>query len=368
MLRRLNGRPRRILMTVDAVGGVWEYAVRLAQELVSGGDTVLMAGLGPEPSSDQAAQVESFAGLVWLRTVPDWMAGREADLDGFEAELAPLLRDHAIDLVHLNAPAQAAGLQISQPLLVVSHSCVPTWFHAVKGEPVPADWAWHRERNRKGFDRADLVVAPSASHAATLSACYGDLPRLSVVYNAVPEASSVEHRDDIAFAAARWWDEGKNGAALDEAAAATQWPVVAAGPTNGPNGQSLAFGNAMALGPLPNDEVRGLMAKCLLFVSPSVYEPFGLAALEAASAGTPLVLADIPTYRELWEGAALFFPPRDASELAAVVDEVMQNRGLQDGLGRAARLRSHDFTTKRQADAMRAAYERAFSIFTEGRR
>lgn len=368
MLRRLNGPPRRILMTVDAVGGVWEYAVRLAQELVSGGDTVLMAGLGPEPSSEQAAQVESFARLVWLRTAPDWMAGQEADLDGLETELEPLLRDHAIDLVHLNAPTQATGLRISRPLMVVSHSCVPTWFHAVKGEPVPADWAWHRERNRKGFDRADLVVAPSASHAAMLRACYGDIPRLSVVYNAVPEATSDQRRDDIAFAAARWWDEGKNGAMLDEAASATQWPIFAAGPTTGPNGPSLSFANAMALGPLPNDEIRRLMAKCLLFVSPSLYEPFGLAALEAASAGTPLVLSDIPTYRELWEGAALFFPPRDASALAVAVDEVMQSPGLRDRLGRAAQRRSRGFTTKRQADAMRAAYERALSIFTEGRR
>ncbi len=50
-----------------------------------------------------------------------------------------------------------------------------------------------------------------------------------------------------------------------------------------------------------------------IFVSTSLYEPFGLAVLEAAQAGCPLVLSDIATFRELWDGAAIFFPPGDAS-------------------------------------------------------
>ena len=43
-----------------------------------------------------------------------------------------------------------------------------------------------------------------------------------------------------------------------------------------------------------------------IFVSVSRYEPFGLAVLEAAHAGCALVLSDIPTFRELWQGAASF--------------------------------------------------------------
>jgi hypothetical protein len=39
------------------------------------------------------------------------------------------------------------------------------------------------------------------------------------------------------LSAGRWWDEGKNGAVLDAAAAHTGWPVVMAGPLDGPNGQ-----------------------------------------------------------------------------------------------------------------------------------
>ena len=55
MLQRLNARPKRILMTVDAVGGVWQYAIALARELSLSGDTILLAGLGPTPTDEQKA-------------------------------------------------------------------------------------------------------------------------------------------------------------------------------------------------------------------------------------------------------------------------------------------------------------------------
>ena len=55
------------------------------------------------------------------------------------------------------------------------------------------------------------------------------------------------------------------------------------------------------------------MARAAIFVSSSVYEPFGLAVLEAAGSGAALVLSDIPTFRELWDEAALFAPPGDAA-------------------------------------------------------
>jgi hypothetical protein len=48
-------------------------------------------------------------------------------------------------------------------------------------------------------------------------------------------------------------------------------------------------------------------------VGPSV-EPFGLAVLEAAQAGCPLVLSDLPGFRELWDGAALFRRPVEVPE------------------------------------------------------
>src|SRR5690606_23862841 len=144
-------------------------------------------------------------------------------------------------------------------------------------------------------------------------------------------------------------------------AAAADWPVIMAGPTTGPGGQSLALRHAEARGELPNAEVRRLMAGAGIVVSPSIYEPFGLAALEAARAGSALVLADIPTYRELWDGAAVFADPHDAAALAGAINELAAARILRRQLGQAARRRSELFTLQAQAAAMLGVYANALA-------
>ena len=63
--------------------------------------------------------------------------------------------------------------------------------------------------------------------------------------------------------------------------------------------------------------LAALYAGALAVVIPSLAEGFGLPAVEAAACGAPLVLSDLPAHRETLGSAALFFEPRDASELAA---------------------------------------------------
>jgi glycosyltransferase involved in cell wall biosynthesis len=77
--------------------------------------------------------------------------------------------------------------------------------------------------------------------------------------------------------------------------------------------------NVRWLGALPPAEINLWHAQAAIFVAPSRYEPFGLAALEASLAGCALVLGDIPTLRELWTGAALFVPPDDREQLTHVL-------------------------------------------------
>jgi hypothetical protein len=344
-------------MTVDAVGGVWRYAMDLAEGLGRRGVSVVLAGLGPKPSDNQSSEAQRIAPLVWLRSPLDWTVENEAELDGLAAELAAVAQEHDVDLIHLNAPSQACGFELPCPLVVVSHSCVVTWFHAVRGEAPPPAWRWQERRNRQGFERAHAAIAPSGSHARMLEDCYGPIAGLEVVHNSARMAPSSATREHFVFAAGRWWDEGKNAAVLDDAPLLCGRPIFAAGPTLGPNGQSVSFGSAIGLGEIPGEEVRALMARAAVFVSPSLFEPFGLAALEAAQAETPLVLADIPTYRELWDGAARFFPPRHAPALAAILDELLADERLCRRLGRAARRRAQQYSAERQVSRMLAIYD-----------
>lgn len=350
-------RSRRILMTLDAVGGVWRYSLDLAAQLVDQGWEVILAGFGPSPDEAQASEARSIGPLVWLEGPLDWMAEHPGQLHSVGEELDKVAEDFDVDLLHLNLPSQAASVRTDRPVLTVSHSCVPTWFRAVRGSEPPQDWAWHEAINRLGFQRASLVVAPSASHAEALVDTYGPLPHLRVVHNASRAGESLAPKEPYVFAAGRWWDEGKNASVLDRAAAKSQWPVLMAGSWRGPNGQEIVCDNAQALGSLSHDETLARTAQAAIFVSPSVYEPFGLSVLEAARAGAALVLSDIPIYRELWDGVAVFADPREPGEFAAAINSLTKSTENRRDFGRKARERSLGFSLERQAQEIGQLYQ-----------
>jgi glycosyltransferase involved in cell wall biosynthesis len=357
-----TGRPRHVLMTTDTVGGVWRYSADLAAALNAEGIRVLLVNIGPEPSHGQREEVAALkqTRLVVLDEPLDWMAKEPDDLAGLPVRLSRLAETEAVDLLHLNLPSQACDLRTDLPVVVVSHSCVATWWHAMRREPLPDDWRWQFDMNRQGIQRADLVLAPTHAQADALTQVYGTLEKPGIVPNAVanPSAGSLppEAREPFVLAAARWWDEGKNAATLDHVAQQISWPLRAAGACEGGNGQRFAFSHADAVGSQSSAAMRQLMQRAAIFVSPSLYEPFGLAALEAAESGAALVMADIPTYRELWQGAALFADPRDPAAFAGAVEELIADAGRRAALARAARERAGHFTPRQQMKALLAAY------------
>ncbi len=356
-------RPDRVLMTVDAVGGVWRYAVDAARGLAQRGVECLLVGLGPRPDATACAEVSAIAGvrLTWLDAPLDWLAPEERALGRIGPELEDLALGHGCSLLHLNAPSLAVGLRGGLPVVVASHSCIVTWWQAMMHDaPLPAAWRWQRARNAMGLAAADVVLSPSHSHAAALRAAYR-LPRpIEVVYNASLVRLAADERLPMALAAGRWWDAGKNGEVLDAAAALVPFPVVLAGALEGPDGSSFEPRHAIAAGLLEPPRLLAAMGRAAIFVAPSRYEPFGLAVLEAAGTGAALVLADIPTFRELWHDAALFCPADDAAAFAATMQRVVGDRALREELGTAAFERARTFTADRQAERLLAVYGRFF--------
>ena len=78
--------------------------------------------------------------------------------------------------------------------------------------------------------------------------------------------------------------------------------------------------------------------------------------LEAAQAGCALVLSDIPTFRELWDGAAVFVPANDPTAAAAALDALLATPERTAELGAAARAASARYTVEAMADGMLAVY------------
>jgi len=120
-----------------------------------------------------------------------------------------------------------------------------------------------------------------------------------------------------------------------------------------------SYSQALALGNLAPADLWRRMAERPIFVSAARFEPFGLAVLEAAACGCALVLADIPPFRELWDGAAEFAAPGDATDLARRIDWLMTHPRQRLALGERGRRRAAHFSVARMAAAMAREYRAA---------
>jgi glycosyltransferase involved in cell wall biosynthesis len=351
----------KLFMTADAVGGVWTYALDLARSLADRGVRTTLAVLGPPPSASQAAHARVVPGLELVNTgLPlDWAAGDRSAVRAAGDRLAELAHSLRADLVQINSAPLAALADFDAPTVVACHSCVATWWTAVRGGPLPADFAWRTELAARAYERADALIAPSQSFAKATAVRY-DLRRKPVVVRngrrPLVRAPRAECTDAFVFTAGRLWDEGKNVAALDRMAARLHAPTVAAGPVEGPHGVRVRFDHVGAPGVLGPAQIGQLLGERPVFVSSALYEPFGLSVLEAAQAGCPLVLSDIPTFRELWAGAAELIDPADEDAWVAAVNRLLVDPELRQSRGAAARRRARLYTVEAMAQATLGVY------------
>jgi glycogen synthase len=356
--------PLHVLMTVDAVGGVWTYALTLAAALRSYDVRYTLVVMGPSLSAPERARAEAL-GNVRLIDRPyrlEWMADPDADLLASGQWLLRLARHLRPDLVHINGYAHAA-LPWHAPVLTVAHSCVRSWWRAVKHEPAPAAWDAYTARVRAGLIGSSLVVAPTRAMASALREEYAYHGSLMVVPNGLAAPRSPEDasphppKESYVFAAGRFWDEAKNLAILDKVGGRLPWPMLVAGSVEGPDGTRCEPRHVWHLGPVDRAEVLSRMAHAAIYVHPARYEPFGLSVLEAAQAGCVLVLGDIPSLRELWGDAAVYVDPCDAAGLRQTLAKLIANPAWLAHLGEAARKRAQPFDDRRMAEHYLAIYQ-----------
>ncbi len=372
----------RLLLTADAVGGVWTYALELARTLAPHGIETHVATMGPRPNERQRADAagagvalhEGDYALEWMDAPWDDVARAGDWLLGLERALAP-------DVVQVNGYAHGA-LPWRAPAVVVAHSDVCSWWKAVHGGPAPASWDRYRAAVAAGLAGATAVVAPTRAAADDLARHYG-LPADAV--RVVPNARRAADyppapKEPIVLTAGRLWDEAKNVAAVARAADALglgplrtdvlrvdalRWVAYVAGDGASPDGGTVDWdgyggGSAVSwLGALPPAELAGWMGRAAIYVLPARYEPFGLSALEAGLAGCALVLGDVPSLREVWGDAALYVAPDDADGLAALLRTLTAAEAYRARFGERARRRALAYTPERMADGYLAAYAAA---------
>ena len=346
----------RLMLVTDAVGGVWTYSVELARALREWEVDTLLAVIGPSPTAEQRSEADGFEVLDTGLPL-DWTADIPSTIRRTACGLAEIASQEAADVVQLNSASLLADCDFDQPVVVVQHSCVATWWNAVREAPLPRDFAWRRDLIECGLNIADAVVAPSAAFAAQLTRAYGLGRAVRCVHNgrrALPMKKSGP--EDFVFTVGRLWDDGKNVAVLDEAAARLQVPVEAVGPLDGPNGTRVSFEHLVTPGELRIRDIAKRLAARPIFASPALYEPFGLSVLEAAQSGCALVLSDIPTFRELWGDAATYVAAGDAGGFADAIEQLLGDRDRRSELGLAARMRALRYTPESMGSKMAAIY------------
>lgn len=339
----------RILMTADVVGGVWTYVLELTGALARRGVEVHVATMGPPPGHTErhAAAAAGVAALHESHFRLEWEDDPWADLERAGAWLLELGAAHDADLVHLNSYVHAA-LPWDVPVVVVAHSDVLSWWRAVRGGEPPPHLDRYREAVQAGLGAADLVCAPTRAVLADLADSYHFSTERTVVPNGRTAPATAAEKEALVVALGRFWDEAKNVAALDRVAARSPWPIVVAG-----------FGTRV--GRLTPTDAARLLARASIFAAPARYEPFGLAALEAAQAGCALILGDIPSLREVWEDTAMYVPPDDDEAILAALRDLSSDEGRRAGLAARALKRAAMYTPAAMAERMLALYERVLT-------
>ncbi len=325
----------------DVLGGVASFVEELVPGLADAGVEVHVALLG-ESTSSAAGRSPGAASCEVRPLALEWMADPWADVEASARWVEELICAHDPDVVHMNTftpvPHRAA------PVLLTVHSCVLSWWRAVRGEDAPPQWDRYRRLTTGALRCAAAVTTPSRALLDQLRAIHEELPPAHVVPNGVdlPTGTQVpsKGRATRVVYVGRLWDEAKNAQALVRAAELIEGEVELIGAGESPAGRD----RVRVLGPLRRDAVLARLRAARVFAEPARYEPFGLAALEAARCGCALVLGDIASLREVWGSAATYVEPEDPDALAAAVNGLLANPERCTAAADAARERAQRYT------------------------
>lgn len=341
-----------VLMTADTVGGVWTYALDLISGLAPLGVKVHLATMSNALSRSQHEAVERLDNLVLHESTfkLEWMDNPWAEVEAAGDWLLSLEEEIEPDLIHLNNYAHG-NLPWQAPLLMVGHSCVLSWWQAVRGENAPEPYNKYASMVREGLEAADIVIAPSKAYQADLQRLYGPLHPVKVIGNARnKEGFFPAKKEEYILSIGRLWDEAKNINACQQAAENLPWPIEVAGEATHPaGGRDAECPQLKILGQLLPEEIAEKLSKAAIYVLPARYEPFGLSVLEAALSGCALVLGNIPSLRENWQGAALFVDPDNPEELQEKISFLIRNPRQRQRMGGLALQKGREFGISQQA-------------------
>jgi glycosyltransferase involved in cell wall biosynthesis len=359
----------RILLTTDTIGGIWTFTKELTTELLQRGHAVALVSLGRQPSHEQQAwcaargRVHGPSFQFTASNVPlEWMEKNEFVFTQGAGVLFHVARHFRPDLLHSNQFCFGA-LSLDIPKLVTAHSDVLSWASACRPRGLEQS-RWLRQYRSlvtQGLQSCDAIASPTRWMALELARHYKDLPPSYVIRNGRSLVSPESRvRTMQAVTSGPVWDEAKNIEMLRAVNASI--PIYVAGERqwgNSPGPRQI--GRSILLGSLPQASLLALFARSSIYIATSIYEPFGMAPLEAALCGCAVVANDIASLREVWGDAALYF--NGPQSLSTLLHQLSRDeRRLAE-----ARQRSFARANELTAQCMADGYEALYKVLMESR-
>lgn len=352
----------RVLITTDTIGGVWTFTLELAMGLLERGCAVLLISLGRWPSRMQAQECAGLADRFGpnFRYVPldiplEWMEQNEL---AFEAGMEVILKEASAfkpDLLHSNQFCFGA-IDLPVPVLITAHSDVLSWARACRNSPLP-DSPWLRRYIalvQEGLDGAASVVAPTTWMLEAVSQSFRLPLERAVISNGTSIGPSFRSPRVLkAATAGRTWDEAKGISLLKHVDSPI--PILVAGESQWEGAEVSAAGVPCTfLGQLSRDQMCNLFRSSAIYLCTSLYEPFGLAALEAARGGCAVLARAIPSLREVWQDGALYFD--SAESLSALLHHLHRDPPFLMRARMQSFERAHSFPSSLMVDRYLSAY------------
>lgn len=302
----------------------------------------------------------------------------------FEQDIMPrAARAFKADLLHV--PYWAPPLRSSVPIVVTIHDIIPLVLKEYRGGPLVRAYTGLISAAARG---AALILTDSMVSRTDITVRLRiPAERVRTIYLAV-EPKFTSHADPIDYAALRknydlpddyvlylgGFDARKNiEAALQvytwaQDALGESYPLVIAGKL--PDRHDAFFHDPRIIakqievdsvvrfiGAVAEEDKVALYQQARAFLYPSLYEGFGLPALEALACGVPVVGSNASSIPEIVGDAGILVDPHDARAMAGALIPVCMEDQLHDELSERALKQAAKFSWEKCARETVAAYE-----------
>lgn len=372
-----------VLVTGDTLSGSWVYTRELVTGLVTRGIRVTLVSFGDIPLPAQTSWMDHLHGLDYHPTAfrLEWMQEAEEDRGEASAFLVSLVRELHPNVLHLHQFSYG-DLPVDIPRIVVAYGDLLTWREAVPEEHQRSMHAIERRAHARyrglvlrGISGADAIVAPSAWMLNRISATYSCPTRAEVIY---PGRNPIffnpyVSKDDCVLAVGRLVDASRQLSLLTQhvhplpvcIVGSEQTIAMPLNPIRADVKVATEETSVAIRGPQTEAQLRTLYSRAAIYAATARYEPLGMPVLEAAFSRCAIVANDIPSYREVWGDAALYFRTNDASSLAESIRLLNDDRTMRRAYAELAYARARErFTTKRMIDEYLHLYRNLIAVRT----